>query len=84
MRLPLGRTLASFNSAMNRSRVCGEPNLTAAFNFLFFRFTVFHVTDLNGNKVTDQSVINYIEQVNLLLPEGCVPMQVIFWLITEI
>lgn len=69
---------------MNRSRVCGEPNLTAAFNFFFFRFTVFHVTDLNGNKVTDQSVINYIEQVNLLLPEGCVWMQVIFWLITEI
>lgn len=26
--------------------------------------TVFHVTDQNGNKLTDESVINYIEQVN--------------------
>lgn len=27
--------------------------------------TVFHVTDLDGNKITDKSVINYIEQVIL-------------------
>lgn len=26
-------------------------------------FAVFHVTDLNGNKLTDESVISYIEQV---------------------
>lgn len=33
----------------------------------FFLFSllgeVFHVTDLNGNKLTDESVISYIEQV---------------------
>ena len=32
--------------------------------FSFFLITaVFHVTDINGNKLNDQSVLKYIEQV---------------------
>lgn len=31
----------------------------------FVGYTVFHVTDLNGNKLTDQSVLGYIEQVSI-------------------
>lgn len=38
-------------------------DLIVPFHFVFY-FAVFHVTDLNGNKLTDESVINYIEQVN--------------------
>lgn len=37
-------------------------NVLAKLGYVFG--TVFHVTDQNGNKLTDESVINYIEQVN--------------------
>ncbi|CAI0413953.1 unnamed protein product, partial [Linum tenue] len=37
-----------------------------------FLLAVFHVTDLNGNKLTDESVINYIEQSLALQSLGSV------------
>ena len=35
--------------------------------FVLFLAAVFHVTDQNGNKLTDESVIRYIEQVIITL-----------------
>lgn len=43
-----------------------DLSLIMTFMCLTFLCTVFHVTDLNGNKLTDESVIKYIEQVNWL------------------
>lgn len=37
--------------------------LAFRFFFSFKCFAVFHVTDLNGNKLTDESVLGCIEQV---------------------
>ena len=34
--------------------------------YIILLATVFHVTDLNGNKLTDESVIDYMEQVNII------------------
>lgn len=37
-------------------------------DLLFDNSTVFHVTDLDGNKITDEGVISYIEKVNIPTP----------------
>jgi len=37
--------------------------MPCALIFLPVQLTVFHVTDQNGNKITDENVLKYIEQV---------------------
>lgn len=41
--------------------------LNLTFRFFFNCFAVFHVTDMNGNKLTDESVLGCIEQVVIIV-----------------
>ena len=34
--------------------------------YIILLVTIFHVNDLNGNKLIDESVIDYMEQVNII------------------
>lgn len=43
------------------------------YKVFFVVYVVFHVTDLNGNKLTDERVIRHIEQVNMIYFRNLLP-----------